>query len=86
MSPYFGRTRRSPLLLYTYINLRCCCICRYYCIDTVRVGDVALGVREWDRRYLCDFGDLIRWDEADGIEEDEYGDIYNTLVGRARAR
>lgn len=27
--------------------------------------DVALGFREWDGRYSCDFGDLIRWDEAD---------------------
>ena len=40
--------------------------------------DVALGVREWDGRYSCDFGDLIRWDEADGIEEDEYGDLQHT--------
>jgi len=35
--------------------------------------DVALGFREWDGRYSCDFGDLIRWDEADGVVEDEDG-------------
>ncbi|KAL3806927.1 hypothetical protein ACHAXA_006642 [Cyclostephanos tholiformis] len=29
--------------------------------------DVALGFREWDGRYSCDFGDLIRWNVADGI-------------------
>ena len=57
---------------------------RHYCIDTVRVGDVALGVREWDRRYSCDFGDLIRWDEADGIEEDEYGDISKEVSGNSK--
>jgi diphthamide biosynthesis protein 2 len=33
--------------------------------------DVALGYREWDGRYSCDFGDLIRWDEDDGIAEDD---------------
>lgn len=33
--------------------------------------DVALGLREWDGRYSCDYGDLIRWDREDGIEEDE---------------
>ena len=33
--------------------------------------DVALGYREWDGRYSCDFGDLIRWDKDDGIEEDD---------------
>lgn len=32
--------------------------------------DVALGFREWDGRYSCDFGDLLRWDEADEIECD----------------
>ncbi|KAL7540072.1 hypothetical protein ACHAWF_006586 [Thalassiosira exigua] len=32
--------------------------------------DVALGYREWDGRYSCDFGDLVRWDEADGKAED----------------
>ena len=37
--------------------------------------DVALGFREWDGRYSCDFGDLIRWDEEDGVvAEDGYGD------------
>jgi len=37
--------------------------------------DVALGFREWDGRYSCDFGDLIRWDEEDGVVvEDGYGD------------
>mmetsp|Transcript_30642 Transcript_30642/g.63449 ORF Transcript_30642/g.63449 Transcript_30642/m.63449 type:complete len:766 (-) Transcript_30642:199-2496(-) len=35
--------------------------------------DVALGIRDWDGRYSCDFGDLIRWDAEDGIE-DEYVD------------
>ena len=30
--------------------------------------DVALGFRDWDGRYSCDFGDLIRWDEEDGID------------------
>ncbi|KAL3779178.1 hypothetical protein ACHAW5_009375 [Stephanodiscus triporus] len=35
--------------------------------------DVALGFREWDGRYSCDFGDLIRWNEADGIvAKDEF--------------
>jgi hypothetical protein len=33
--------------------------------------DVALGYREWDGRYSCDFGDLIRWDEDDRIAEDD---------------
>jgi len=32
--------------------------------------DVALGYREWDGRYSCDFGDLIRWDEEDGIVDE----------------
>lgn len=32
--------------------------------------DVALGFREWDGRYSCDFGDLIRWDEADARDKD----------------
>lgn len=32
--------------------------------------DVALGFREWDGRYSCDFGDLIRWDEADERDKD----------------
>ncbi|KAL7530478.1 hypothetical protein ACHAXR_003515, partial [Thalassiosira sp. AJA248-18] len=36
--------------------------------------DVALGFREWDGRYSCDFGDLIRWDKEDGIEDDVRGD------------
>jgi len=36
--------------------------------------DVALGYREWDGRYSCDFGDLIRWDEDDGIAEDDLKD------------
>jgi diphthamide biosynthesis protein 2 len=31
--------------------------------------DVALGLREWDGRYSCDFGDLVRWDKEDGLEE-----------------
>ena len=35
--------------------------------------DVALGYREWDGRYSCDFGDLIRWDEDDGMAEDDLG-------------
>ena len=35
--------------------------------------DVALGFREWDGRYSCDFGDLIRWNEADGIEMKDEG-------------
>ena len=35
--------------------------------------DVALGYREWDGRYSCDFGDLIRWDEVDGIVQEEEG-------------
>ena len=34
--------------------------------------DVALGYREWDGRYSCDFGDLLRWDEEDGIVDDEH--------------
>ena len=34
--------------------------------------DVALGYREWDGRYSCDFGDLIRWDEDDGLVEDDF--------------
>ena len=38
--------------------------------------DVALGFREWDGRYSCDFGDLLRWDEADGTECD--GDMDET--------
>mmetsp|Transcript_37801 Transcript_37801/g.90428 ORF Transcript_37801/g.90428 Transcript_37801/m.90428 type:complete len:645 (-) Transcript_37801:454-2388(-) len=38
--------------------------------------DVALGFREWDGRYSCDFGDLLRWDQADGTECD--GDIDET--------
>jgi len=32
--------------------------------------DVALGYREWDGRYSCDFGDLIRWDKEDGIVDE----------------
>ncbi|KAK1738325.1 2-(3-amino-3-carboxypropyl)histidine synthase subunit 2 [Skeletonema marinoi] len=36
--------------------------------------DVALGYRAWDGRYSCDFGDLIRWDEDDGIAEDDLDD------------
>jgi diphthamide biosynthesis protein 2 len=32
--------------------------------------DVALGFREWDGRYSCDFGDLIRWDKADAQENE----------------
>jgi len=35
--------------------------------------DVALGYREWDGRYSCDFGDLIRWDEEDGIVDESLG-------------
>ncbi|KAL3803130.1 hypothetical protein HJC23_003405 [Cyclotella cryptica] len=35
--------------------------------------DVALGLREWDGRYSCDFGDLVRWDKDDGID-DGYND------------
>jgi diphthamide biosynthesis protein 2 len=31
--------------------------------------DVALGLREWDGRYSCDFGDLVRWDKEDGVED-----------------
>ena len=31
--------------------------------------DVALDIREWDGRYSCDFGDLIRWDKDDGIDD-----------------
>lgn len=31
--------------------------------------DVALGLRKWDGRYSCDLGDLLRWDEEDGIED-----------------
>ncbi|KAL7485539.1 hypothetical protein ACHAW6_011141 [Cyclotella cf. meneghiniana] len=30
--------------------------------------DVALGLREWDGRYSCDFGDLLRWDKDDGVD------------------
>eukprot|EP00571_Detonula_confervacea_P002055 CAMPEP_0172324364 /NCGR_PEP_ID=MMETSP1058-20130122/51185_1 /TAXON_ID=83371 /ORGANISM="Detonula confervacea, Strain CCMP 353" /LENGTH=785 /DNA_ID=CAMNT_0013040627 /DNA_START=68 /DNA_END=2422 /DNA_ORIENTATION=+ len=41
--------------------------------------DVALGFREWDGRYSCDFGDLIRWDEADGIVADD--DVYSDEDG-----
>jgi diphthamide biosynthesis protein 2 len=33
--------------------------------------DVALGYREWDGRYSCDFGDLLRWDEEDGLVDDD---------------
>lgn len=32
--------------------------------------DVALGLRDWDGRYSCDFGDLVRWDKEDGIDND----------------
>ena len=32
--------------------------------------DVALGFREWDGRYSCDFGDWIRWDETDARRND----------------
>ena len=35
--------------------------------------DVALGFREWDGRYSCDFGDLLRWDEEDGLVDDDDG-------------
>jgi diphthamide synthase subunit DPH2 len=46
--------------------------------------DVALGFREWDGRYSCDFGDLIRWNEADGIvAKDEFhgGDHVSAFYG-----
>lgn len=33
--------------------------------------DVALGFREWDGRHSVDYGDMVRWDEEDGIEEEE---------------
>jgi diphthamide biosynthesis protein 2 len=33
--------------------------------------DVALGLREWDGRYSCDFGDLIRWDIEDGVNDNQ---------------
>ncbi len=32
--------------------------------------DVALGFREWDGRYSCDFGDWIRWDGTDARRND----------------
>ncbi|KAL9186300.1 hypothetical protein ACHAXT_005538 [Thalassiosira profunda] len=35
--------------------------------------DVALGFREWDGRYSCDFGDVMRWDKEDGIVDGEEG-------------
>jgi diphthamide biosynthesis protein 2 len=57
--------------------------------------DVALGFREWDGRYSCDFGDLIRWNEADGIEMKDEGQIgaddsathghHNKLIGMKNA-
>jgi diphthamide biosynthesis protein 2 len=34
--------------------------------------DVALGYREWDGRHSCDFGDLLRWDEKDGLVDDDH--------------
>jgi diphthamide synthase subunit DPH2 len=43
--------------------------------------DVALGFREWDGRYSCDYGDLIRWNEADGIAMDDDGNRGGVDVG-----
>lgn len=37
--------------------------------------DVALGVREWDGKYSCDLGDLVRWDAEDGIDDDTNREI-----------
>jgi diphthamide biosynthesis protein 2 len=31
--------------------------------------DIALGLRQWDGRYSCDMGDLVRWDKEDGVDE-----------------
>lgn len=31
--------------------------------------EVALGAREWDGKYSCDLGDLVRWDAEDGIND-----------------
>ncbi|KAL7498440.1 hypothetical protein ACHAWT_008852 [Skeletonema menzelii] len=44
--------------------------------------DVALGYRPWDGRYSCDFGDLIRWDEDDGIAEDDLNDCDTDGLGQ----
>lgn len=35
--------------------------------------DVALGLREWDGRYSCDYGDLLRWDKEDDIDNEFMG-------------